>query len=197
MLSVCGLQSVAKKGFKCPMCGAGATRRLLQRDDSLQKIVNACIEAADAFEDDIACEIELAQPLDYVHPALAAAADTKMKAESSGFQQQQRQRPQQRQRYDVDSDDDENDDENDEQPDMDIAHDATDAVHHATQSTELATEHAEAPQVVHIFSVGDIVHVQARTWPGVNKPGGVGRVTAVNEGNIWSASCLLLLALLV
>ena len=30
------------------------------------------------------------------------------------------------------------------------------------------------------FKKGDIVHVQSRTWPGVNKQGGIGRVTKVN-----------------
>jgi len=29
---------------------------------------------------------------------------------------------------------------------------------------------------------GDIVNVQSRTWPGINKPGGVARVTKVHEG---------------
>jgi hypothetical protein len=37
-----------------------------------------------------------------------------------------------------------------------------------------------------LYSVGDIVVVFARTWPGINKPGGVGRIVKVrkNEGVI-------------
>lgn len=31
----------------------------------------------------------------------------------------------------------------------------------------------------HIFAEGTIVQVQARTWPGINKPGGIGRITQV------------------
>lgn len=31
----------------------------------------------------------------------------------------------------------------------------------------------------HIFAEGTIVQVQARTWPGINKPGGIGRITHV------------------
>lgn len=30
------------------------------------------------------------------------------------------------------------------------------------------------------FSIGTLVNVESRTWPGINKPGGVGRVTACN-----------------
>ena len=32
------------------------------------------------------------------------------------------------------------------------------------------------------FKVGDLVAVRSRTWPGVNKPGGTGRITALVEG---------------
>ena len=32
-----------------------------------------------------------------------------------------------------------------------------------------------------IMEVGAIVQVQSRTWPGINKPGGAGRVVRVNE----------------
>jgi len=32
-----------------------------------------------------------------------------------------------------------------------------------------------------VFDIGSVVRVQARTWPGVNKQGGVGRVTRVHE----------------
>jgi hypothetical protein len=31
-----------------------------------------------------------------------------------------------------------------------------------------------------IFPIGTIVRVQSRTWPGINKPGGVARVTKVH-----------------
>ena len=40
------------------------------------------------------------------------------------------------------------------------------------------------PQVIHqrhLFAVGDVVQVQPRTWPGVNLPGGVGRIKAVHH----------------
>ena len=37
-------------------------------------------------------------------------------------------------------------------------------------------------QVSPKFAVDDIVSVQPRTWPGINKEGGVGRVTAVYVG---------------
>ena len=33
------------------------------------------------------------------------------------------------------------------------------------------------------FGLGSLVNVQSRTWPGINKPGGVGRVVAVNTEN--------------
>lgn len=32
----------------------------------------------------------------------------------------------------------------------------------------------------HIFAEGTIVQVQARTWPGINKPGGIGRITQLH-----------------
>eukprot|EP00553_Chaetoceros_curvisetus_P014302 CAMPEP_0204640460 /NCGR_PEP_ID=MMETSP0717-20131115/47385_1 /ASSEMBLY_ACC=CAM_ASM_000666 /TAXON_ID=230516 /ORGANISM="Chaetoceros curvisetus" /LENGTH=45 /DNA_ID= /DNA_START= /DNA_END= /DNA_ORIENTATION= len=33
------------------------------------------------------------------------------------------------------------------------------------------------------FSVGDVVRVQDRTWPGVNKPGGVARISKVHANS--------------
>lgn len=33
-----------------------------------------------------------------------------------------------------------------------------------------------------MYSVGEEVVVQSRTWPGINKPGGPARITAVLEG---------------
>ena len=33
------------------------------------------------------------------------------------------------------------------------------------------------------FAVGDLVDVQSRTWPGINKPGGAGRVLKVDTDN--------------
>lgn len=41
------------------------------------------------------------------------------------------------------------------------------------------------------WSVGTIVNVQARTWPGVNKHGGVGRISAVNEDGTYNISYVL------
>jgi len=47
----------------------------------------------------------------------------------------------------------------------------------ATTSTHQTTEKKEEK-----IGQGDIVNVQSRTWPGINKPGGVARVTKVHEG---------------
>ena len=33
------------------------------------------------------------------------------------------------------------------------------------------------------FAVGDLVDVQSRTWPGINKPGGAGRVLKIDTDN--------------
>ena len=33
------------------------------------------------------------------------------------------------------------------------------------------------------FAVGEIVHVQARTWPGINKPGGIARITQLHSSS--------------
>ena len=42
------------------------------------------------------------------------------------------------------------------------------------------------------WSIGDIVNVQSRTWPGVNKPGGVARITKIhNGGSCYDVSYVL------
>jgi len=41
------------------------------------------------------------------------------------------------------------------------------------------------------FPVGTIVRVQARTWPGVNKQGGVGRITGYNSDGTYNVSYVL------
>ena len=38
------------------------------------------------------------------------------------------------------------------------------------------------------YAVGDTVEVQSRTWPGINKPGGAGRVVTVNADVTTSSS---------
>ena len=32
-----------------------------------------------------------------------------------------------------------------------------------------------------VFSIGDLVDVESRTWPGINKPGGAGKVTKIDK----------------
>jgi hypothetical protein len=51
----------------------------------------------------------------------------------------------------------------------------------------------DTANVVGEFSVGDIVHVQSRTWPGVNKPGGIARITKVldKEGSSYHVEYIL------
>lgn len=41
-------------------------------------------------------------------------------------------------------------------------------------------EPGASPDDNDIFTVGKIVQVEARTWPGINKPGGVGRITQLH-----------------
>ena len=41
------------------------------------------------------------------------------------------------------------------------------------------------------FSVGDNVNVEARTWSGINKPGGVGRVSKVNDDGTYNVKYAL------
>jgi len=42
----------------------------------------------------------------------------------------------------------------------------------------MATTHQQS------LSVGQLVHVQARTWPGINQPGGVGRITGAHKHHV-------------
>lgn len=41
------------------------------------------------------------------------------------------------------------------------------------------------------FSVGDLVYVSARTWPGINKPGGMGRVAQVHAYGAYDINYVL------
>ncbi|KAG7351376.1 zinc finger C3HC4 type domain containing protein [Nitzschia inconspicua] len=41
------------------------------------------------------------------------------------------------------------------------------------------------------LAVGTVVDVQARTWPGVNKPGGVGRITSTNKNGTFNIAYVL------
>lgn len=41
------------------------------------------------------------------------------------------------------------------------------------------------------FNIGDIVFVQARTWPGINKLGGMGRISKINVGNTYNVQYIL------
>lgn len=49
---------------------------------------------------------------------------------------------------------------------------------------ELAIASPETESQEIDFVIGDVVDVTRRMWPGVNKPGGVGRITKIryNEG---------------
>jgi len=51
----------------------------------------------------------------------------------------------------------------------------------ATASTHTTNKETTSPvgSATNMFQVGDIVQVQSRTWPGVNKPGGIARITEV------------------
>ena len=42
-----------------------------------------------------------------------------------------------------------------------------------------------------LFTENEIVEVASRTWPGVNKPGGVGRVIRVGEDNTYDVNYIL------
>ncbi|KAH9251564.1 hypothetical protein BASA81_010603 [Batrachochytrium salamandrivorans] len=42
------------------------------------------------------------------------------------------------------------------------------------------------------FSVGDVVQVESRTWPGMNKLGGVGRINKVNEDGTYGVTYIVL-----
>ena len=61
-----------------------------------------------------------------------------------------------------------------------------------SEMAELAIAHPEAESQEIDFVIGDVVDVTRRMWPGVNKPGGVGRITKIryNEGIISGIVCL-------
>lgn len=42
-----------------------------------------------------------------------------------------------------------------------------------------------------LFKVKDVVKVKSRTWPGINKPGGMGRVTKVNTDGTYNVAYIL------
>lgn len=44
-----------------------------------------------------------------------------------------------------------------------------------------ATDDDQVDQSPAVFSEGDLVEVQSRTWPGINKPGGSGRIVRVHQ----------------
>lgn len=62
----------------------------------------------------------------------------------------------------------------------------------ATRETSKASDDGQVPagpttpgaSSTRCFAKGTIVHVQARTWPGINKPGGVGRIAKVHDHGI-------------
>jgi hypothetical protein len=60
--------------------------------------------------------------------------------------------------------------------------DMEDASNEKASSAVAVAESAAASTCPSSWKVGDIVNVQARTWPGVNKPGGVARVVNVFHG---------------
>ena len=45
----------------------------------------------------------------------------------------------------------------------------------------------ENADVAILFQVGNIVNVESRTWPRMNKPGGVGRITSIDMGRRTAA----------
>jgi len=42
-----------------------------------------------------------------------------------------------------------------------------------------------------VFVVGDVVEVESRTWPGINKPGGVGKIVRDNKDGTFDVSYIL------
>lgn len=48
-----------------------------------------------------------------------------------------------------------------------------------TVQPALEHQHEQADQEQPQFKIGDVVHVESRTWPGINKLGGVGKVMAI------------------
>lgn len=59
---------------------------------------------------------------------------------------------------------------------------ATTAARNDDATNAAATAAPPPPAAAASFTVGQLVNVQSRTWPGINQPGGVGRVTAVSTG---------------
>jgi len=51
----------------------------------------------------------------------------------------------------------------------------------ATVASRVSIPGAGPTHSMHTFDVGTLVNVESRTWPGINKPGGVGHVTAAYE----------------
>ncbi len=55
-----------------------------------------------------------------------------------------------------------------------------------SESTNDESENKESTVItnpiahVAVFANGDLVEVESRTWPGINKPGGVGRIKQYN-----------------
>jgi len=47
------------------------------------------------------------------------------------------------------------------------------------------------PILRHTFSIGDLVEVEARTWPGINKAGGIGKVSNVNRNGTYRITYVL------
>lgn len=116
----------------------------MRRDTSLQQIVDACIEAADAFEDDDTCDIELAQPQNYEHPALKSPKLEREQLQQIVFESS-----------------DESEVGESHQPQMDIAVSASESEPEAEEEgdddTQLETEPEQVPV---LFTVGDIVQVR-------------------------------------
>ena len=52
---------------------------------------------------------------------------------------------------------------------------------------------SEKPTSVRIC-IGDTVMVDSRTWPGMNKPGGIGRVSGINDNSTFNTGtyCMLI-----
>ena len=61
-----------------------------------------------------------------------------------------------------------------------------------TKSKSKATEKAKSkPTSVGGINIGDTVMVDSRTWPGVNKPGGAGRVASINMDRTFNIKYML------
>ncbi len=62
---------------------------------------------------------------------------------------------------------------------------------HSENNVSAPLENSSKCESTPEFLVGTIVRVQARTWPGVNKQGGVGRITGQNEDGTYNVSYVL------